>query len=411
MISFDNTTNAFVYKSTRELKKAYRLFWLMGKAWLVRLGTKILPWAVKQNIPFVRFLIRHTIFKEFVGGETLKKTMIVTNRLKQYHIGVILDYGVEGGKSDNRFDHSADEFIHAIRYAGTQKNIPFVSIKISSIARFTLLEKISSAMPQLEGKLIEQYTHVLGSLNEEEKREWNKVTARMMKICEIAHKQNIGLLIDAEETWIQNTIDAMSALLMQQFNRHWALVFNTIQMYRRDRMQFLADCYTTAVEEEFILGIKLVRGAYMEKERERAKLLNYPSPIVPEKKSCDREYNDAMAFCVNRLAVISLIVASHNEESNLLATQLLHQYKIPNNHPHIHFSQLYGMSDHVSFNLAKEGYLVSKYLPFGPLIDVIPYLMRRAEENTAVSGQTGRELQLIKKELRRRGTQIELSLF
>jgi proline dehydrogenase len=402
MIAFDNTTNAFVYKSTRELKRSYRLFWLMGKTWLVRLSSKILPWAVKWNIPFVRFIIRHTIFKEFVGGESLKKTVIVTNRLKHYHIGAILDYGVEGGNNDARFDNSADEFIHAIRHAATQQNIPFVSIKITGIARFALLEKINAAMQLVDGKLIEQYTNALSTLNEDEKKEWGKVTARMLKICEMAHSQHVGLLIDAEETWIQNTIDAMSTSLMQQFNHHWALVFNTIQMYRHDRMKFLTDSYKTAVEEEFILGIKLVRGAYMEKERERAKELNYPSPIVPDKKACDKAYNEAMTFCIDRLPIISLIVASHNEQSNLLATQLLHQHKIPNNHPHIHFSQLYGMSDHVSFNLAKEGYLVSKYLPFGPLTDVIPYLMRRAEENTAVSGQTGRELRLIRKELRRR---------
>jgi proline dehydrogenase len=402
MIAFDNTTNAFVYKSTRELKKAYRLFWLMGKTWLVRISTKILPWAVKWNIPFVRFLIRHTIFKEFVGGETLKKTIKVTNRLKHYHIDAILDYGVEGGNNDTRFDNSADEFIHAIQHAATQQNIPFVSIKISGIARFALLEKINAAMQQSTGKLIEQYITALSILTEEERKEWNKVTVRLLKICEIAYSKNIGLLVDAEETWVQDTIDAISFSLMQQFNRHWVLVFNTVQMYRHDRMKFLTGCYAAAVEESFVLGIKLVRGAYMDKERERAKEFNYPSPILPNKKSCDREYNEAMTFCINHLPIISLIVASHNEESNLLATQLLHQHKIPNNHPHIHFSQLYGMSDHISFNLAKEGYLVSKYLPFGPLTDVIPYLMRRAEENTAVSGQTGRELRLIRKELRRR---------
>src|ERR1700741_4270752 len=175
MIAFDNTTNAFVYKSTRELKKSYRLFWLMGKTWLVRLSSKLLPWGVKRNIPFVRFIIRYTIFKEFVGGETLKKTIKVTNRLKHYHIGAILDYGVEGGNNDVRFDNSADEFKHAIRHAASQQNIPFVSIKITGIARFALLEKINTTMQLMGGKLIERYTNALAALNEEEKKEWQKV--------------------------------------------------------------------------------------------------------------------------------------------------------------------------------------------------------------------------------------------
>jgi proline dehydrogenase len=402
MLSFNNTANAFAYKSTKELKKAYRLFWLMGKLWLVKIGTKIIPFAVKRNFPFVRVVIRNTIFKEFVGGETLKEITPVINKLNQYNVSVILDYGVEGGTNDISFDASTEEFIHAIHYAATQKNIPFISIKITGIAQFELLEKIATIMNEVHGTLLKRYAHALNVLNHEEKKEWDKVSARMLKICEAAFLNKIAVLVDAEETWIQDPIDVLTMVMMDSFNRQQVVLFNTIQMYRNDRRVFLEDCYKAAVEKGFILGIKLVRGAYMEKERLRAKQLNYPSPIQPDKETCDLAYNDAMQFCINHLDNISLIVGSHNEQSNLLSTQLMQQKNIPVNHPHIHFSQLFGMSDHISFNLAKEGYAVSKYLPFGPLKEVIPYLMRRAEENSSLGGQTGRELSLIKRELKRR---------
>jgi proline dehydrogenase len=239
-------------------------------------------------------------------------------------------------------------------------------------------------------------------LSTEEKKEWHKVRLRMLRVCEVAAAKNIAVLVDAEETWIQDPVDALTLLMTDTFNKNKTVIFNTIQLYRHDRLQFLKDCYTAAEERDFILGVKLVRGAYMDKERNRAAAMGYPSPIQPDKESSDKDYNEAVEFCVSHLEKISVIVASHNEYSNLYTTQLLDAKGLPHNHPHVHFSQLYGMSDNITFNLAKSGCSVSKYLPFGPIKDVIPYLMRRAQENSSVAGQTGRELGLIEKEIKRR---------
>ena len=224
----------------------------------------------------------------------------------------------------------------------------------------------------------------------------------MREICQAAADSRIGVLVDAEESWIQNTVDALTMQMMDAFNRDRVVVYNTIQLYRHDRLAFLKHSYEAAHEKGFVLGAKLVRGAYMEKERKRADQLSYPSPIQPNKEATDRDYDLGVTFCIQHIEDIALIVASHNENSNLLAARLLEQRNLPLNHPHVHFSQLYGMSDNITFNLAKAGCPVSKYLPFGPIKDVIPYLMRRAQENSSVSGQTGRELGLIKKELKRR---------
>jgi proline dehydrogenase len=241
-------------------------------------------------------------------------------------------------------------------------------------------------------------------LSDAEKEEWHKVKLRMQQLCEVADKKNIGILIDAEETWIQDPVDALTILMMDVFNKNKAVIYNTLQFYRHDRLQFLKDSLAAAEERNFILGIKLVRGAYMEKERNRAATMDYPSPIQADKQSTDNDFNSGVAFCIDHINKISVIVASHNEYSNLYTTQLLDKKELPHNHPHVHFSQLYGMSDNITFNLAKSGCSVSKYLPFGPIKDVVPYLMRRAQENSSVSGQTGRELGLIKKELQRRKT-------
>jgi len=240
-------------------------------------------------------------------------------------------------------------------------------------------------------------------LSEPEKEEWHRVRVRMLRICECANEKKIGVLVDAEETWIQDPVDALTLLMMDSFNKTGKIVYNRLQLYRTDRLKFLKDMYEAAVERNFIMGAKLVRGAYMDKERNRAAEMNYPSPIQPDKESCDRDYNAAVEFCIGHLDKIAVIVASHNEYSNFLTTKLLDEKGLPHNHSNVHFSQLYGMSDNITFNLAKAGCSVSKYLPFGPIEDVIPYLMRRAQENSSVSGQTGRELSLIKKELKRRG--------
>ena len=401
-ISFDNTEYAFAAKSNAELKKANFLFSIMGKPWLVNAALKITPLAINWHVPFTKTLIRKTIFNQFVGGETLDETAKVADKLEKYKVQVILDYGVEGKEGEANFEHARDEFKRVIDYAATQPNIPFMSVKVTGFARFSLLEKLDTAMHEATGTLMKRYLQAIELLTDIEKEEWHKVRLRTQQLCEAGDKKNIGVLIDAEETWIQDPVDALTILMMDVFNKKKPVIYNTLQFYRHDRLQFLKDSYTAAVERNFILGVKLVRGAYMERERNRAADMNYPSPIQPDKESCDNDYNAAVEFCVEHLDKTAVIVASHNEYSNLYTTQLLDKKELPHNHPHVHFSQLFGMSDNITFNLAKSGCSVSKYLPFGPIKDVIPYLMRRAQENSSVSGQTGRELILIKKELQRR---------
>lgn len=391
-ISFENTENAFAYKSDKELHGAKFLFKTMEYPWFVKLGTTLTPYVMKSGMPLVNSLIRKTIFKQFVGGETLEETANVGNLLGKYGIQVILDYGVEGKESEESFDHATEEFMRVINYASTQTNIPFISIKVTGLARFGLLQTLNEA-PRLRSGIHD---------HEEEIAEWDRVRDRMYTICELAAEKNIGVLIDAEESWIQDPIDRLCMEMMETFNKEKVIVYNTIQLYRHDRLHFLQLSYKIAKQQQFKLGIKLVRGAYMEKERERALEMGYGSPIQPNKEATDADFNKAVQFCFDHLEDISVIIASHNEASNLLAAQIMQERNIPHNHPHVHFSQLYGMSDNITFNLAKEGFKVSKYLPFGPLKDVIPYLMRRAKENSSVAGQTGRELSLIRKEIARR---------
>ena len=398
-ISFDNTEYAFAYKNNGDLKKARFLFSTMGVGWLVKLGTRLTPMVMRMKLP-VNGIIRNTIFQQFVGGETLEETAKVADKLQSFNVKVILDYGVEGKEGEENFEHAKDEFIKVIHYASTQSNIPFISIKVTGFARFSLLEKLdtlSTRSETLNGRVN------LQGLVESEKREWEKVRGRMTEIINQAAERNIGVLIDAEETWIQEPVDALAMEMMEMYNKRSVVVFNTIQLYRHDRLQFLHGSYRQAEQKGFLFGAKLVRGAYMEKERARAEALGYPSPIQPDKSATDRDYNLAVQFSIEHIGKLSLIVASHNEESNLYTTTLMNEKKLPLNHPHVHFSQLYGMSDNITFNLAKAGCSVSKYLPFGPISDVIPYLMRRAQENSSVSGHTGRELGLIRKELKRRG--------
>lgn len=397
-VSFENTENTFAYKSDKELRKARFLFKSMGIAPLVKLGVRFTPWAIRSGLP-IKGLIRNTIFQQFVGGETLEETLKVANKLQQFDVQVILDYGVEGKEGEESFDHACEEFIRVIRYAADKPNVPYISIKVTGLARFSLLEKLDAAATAKSG--YEGKVH-LEVLDENEKEEWKRVEQRVLRICEAAAQSDTGLLVDAEETWIQDPVDALTMQMMERFNKTKSVVMNTIQLYRHDRLQFLKDSYKEAQQKGFILGAKLVRGAYMIKERSRAEELGYPSPIQPNQDATNKDYNAALEFCVDHLDKISLMVASHNEYSNLFTTQLLDKKGLPHNHPHVHFSQLYGMSDHITFNLAKAGFSVSKYLPFGPIKDVIPYLMRRAQENSSVSGQTGRELGLIKKEIRRR---------
>jgi proline dehydrogenase len=391
-ISFDDTATAFAYKTNKELKQSRFLFTTMGYPLFVPLGTRITPLLMKGKLPFINKIVRNTIFKQFVGGETLEQTATIGSVLGKFGVQVILDYGVEGKEGEENFEFATQEFIRVINYAATQTNIPFISIKVTGLARQNLLQTLNDA-PRLRSGIHD---------NEVENAEWDRVAERMYRICEVAAQKNIGVLIDAEESWIQDPIDRITMEMMAEFNKEKAIVFNTIQLYRHDRLNFLKLSHRIATQQQFILGIKLVRGAYMEKERSRAWQKNYPSPIQQDKVATDKDFDEAVAFCINNIETISSIIASHNEQSNLKAVNLLQSKNVPLNHQHIHFSQLFGMSDNITFNLAKTGCNVSKYLPFGPIKDVIPYLMRRAQENSSVSGQTGRELSLIKKELRRR---------
>lgn len=401
-LSFDNTEIAFAHKTNNELKEAYRLFSVMGQQWLVKVGTSITPWLIKSGLP-VQGAIRNTIFKQFVGGETLTETAKVAGKLAQSGVQVILDYGAEGKEGEENLDHACDEFIRVIEYAASQTNIPYISIKVTGFARFALLEKLDGLMHASSAdSLVKRYLEALTKITKKEQQEWQRVTERMKKICVVAHEKKTGVLVDAEESWIQDPVDALTMLMMDEYNKNSMVIFNTIQLYRHDRLHFLHLSHKAAVERNFLLGVKLVRGAYMEKERKRATENGLASPIQPNKKATDNDYNAALSFCIENLERIGLIVATHNEYSNLLAVKLLEEAGLPHHHPHIHFSQLYGMSDNITFNLARSGCSVSKYLPFGPIKEVIPYLMRRAQENTSVKGQTGRELNLIKKELKRR---------
>jgi proline dehydrogenase len=402
-VSFENTANAFEYKSDKELKRAATLFRSMEYASLVWLGTRLTPWLVRSGLP-VKGMIRKTLFAQFVGGETLQETAAVASKLGEYHVQVILDYGVEGGNDgEEGFDHAVGEFNRVIDYAATQPNIPLISVKVTGIAQFSLLEKLDAGMKSYSGSLMKRYERVMQDLTDAERAEWERVGRRMRLIAQEAADQKVGVLVDAEETWIQDPVDVLTIRMMDEFNRGRMVVYNTIQLYRVDRLGFLKDSYEAAEQRGFILGAKLVRGAYMEKERKRAAAMGYPSPIQPDKVATDRDYDAGVEFCIERLDRVSLIVASHNEHSNWYAVQLLQRKGLALGHPHVHFSQLYGMSDNITFNLAKAGCAVSKYLPFGPIRDVVPYLMRRAQENSSMSGQTGRELGLIRKEMKRRG--------
>ncbi|MFN9590519.1 MAG: proline dehydrogenase family protein [Bacteroidota bacterium] len=390
-LSFENTQNAFAHLTDKELKNARFLFQSMSFPWLVQMGTRLTPFIMRTGLP-VHGLIRKTLFKQFVGGETLEETAGVAKTLDSFGVKVILDYGVEGKEGEEAFDTATEEFMRVIRYAATQTNIPFISIKVTGLARFGLLQTLNEA-PRLRSGIHD---------DEFERDEWNMVRERMYAICELAAEKQIGVLIDAEESWIQDPVDRLCIEMMQVFNKTAPVVYNTVQLYRHDRLAFLKMSHRIAKEKGFVLGLKLVRGAYMEKERARAREMGYDSPIQPDKAAADNDFNAAVRYCLENLSEMAVVIASHNEESNRLAAATMDELGIPHQHPRVHFSQLYGMSDHITFNMAKAGFAVSKYLPFGPIRDVIPYLMRRAQENSSVSGQTGRELTLIQRELQRR---------
>lgn len=388
-LNFNDTAIAFQALSNRDLRNARRLFKLMNYNGLVALGTLITQKALKYKLP-VNGLIKKTIFKQFCGGENLDEVKNVIDHLENFNVHAILDYGVEAKESEHDFDKTAGYLIQTIQYATKEPYINIISSKITGLIRFDLLDKISE---QIQGKT---------SLTKAEKAEYCKGLQRVESIAKTAHKAKVQIYFDAEESWIQPAIDKIVTQLMKQFNCEQPIVFNTIQLYRHDRLQFLKDAYADSLEDCYTLAVKLVRGAYMEKERARAQAMNYEDPIQPDKAATDRDFNLALDFCVKHLGKIAVSCATHNEVSTLHLANLIDKGTLANNHPLISFAQLYGMSDHLTFNLAKAGYYVAKYLPYGPVKEVIPYLIRRADENSSVDGQWSREFKLIEAEMKRR---------
>ena len=384
-VSFENTEIAFRSKSNGELRKSYYLFKLIGNPGLVGFGKFATDFALKLHIP-IGWAIKGNIFRQFCGGETIAECARATKILDQYHIGTILDYSVEGKESEKDFDATKEETLNTIRTAEGNANIPFCVFKVTGIARFELLENVNA------GK----------KLDEAEVGEWQRVRNRVDEICALAHDTGTPVFIDAEDSWIQDAIDGLADEMMEKYNHEKAIVFNTIQLYRHDRLAFLKTSFEHAKAKNYKIGVKLVRGAYMEKERKRAAEMNYRDPINENKDATDQEFNAAIDFCIEHLDRISICAGTHNEASSLRLATLMDEKNIPRNDPRIYFAQLFGMSDHISFNMADAGYNVAKYVPYGPIREVIPYLIRRARENTSVKGQTGRELSLILKEMKRR---------
>ena len=387
-VSFNNTEIAFSSQSDSDLRRSYWLFKLVSNPAFVSTGKWLTTIALSLHIP-IKWIIKPTIFKQFCGGETVGESRKKIEELEKYNIKSILDYSIEGKELEEDFDKCCDEIISIIREAKLNKSIGFSVFKPSGIASVALLEKISGEKG-------------LSALTEIEKKEFDRVHERFNRICLASFDANVPVFVDAEESWMQKAVDGLVNEMMKLYNKEKAIVYNTFQLYRTDRLENLIDCFLHAKNGNYFLGAKLVRGAYMEKERARAQKMNYKSPINNNKELTDHLYDGALRFCMSHLDRISFCCASHNEKSSMLVLDLMSEKNIHANHPHIYFSQLLGMSDHISYNLASAGYNVSKYVPYGPVRDVIPYLIRRAQENTSVKGQTGRELSLILKERERR---------
>lgn len=384
-LDFQDTATAFADKSNSELREKYRLFRMLNSPVLNAIGTRAAQFALAIGLP-VQGLIKETIFEQFCGGETIAECNDTIARLGASGIGTILDYSVEGKATEADFDRTKDEIIRTIERAKDDPNIPFAVFKVTGIAPLGTLERLS-ARKKLDAK---------------SQAKAERIHNRVEEICEHAYSVGQPVFIDAEESWIQDAVDRLAIEMMERFNQDKAMVFSTLQMYRTDRLQYLRDARKDAFRKGYMLGVKLVRGAYMEKERARATEKGSPSPIHPDKASTDEDYNAAIEYCMRHLDEIAFVAGTHNEKSTELVTRRMHEKGLPPNHSSIYFSQLYGMGDNLSYVLAKNGYNVSKYVPYGPIADAIPYLIRRAQENSSASGQMSRELQMIARELKRR---------
>ena len=381
---FTNTQAAFSLKNDRELDRAYYLFKIIQNRSLVKIGTSLTNFALNLHLP-VEGLIRATVFDHFCGGTTKEDCLPVMERMHAKGVSSVLDYSVEGKEDDAHFDDAMNMTLKIIEFAKHNRAIPFAVFKPTGFGRLALYEKVGKQ-----------------ELSPAEQVEWGRVVQRYEKVCEKAAENDICVMVDAEESWMQDAADELVEGLMRKYNKNKALIFNTLQMYRHDRMAYLKSLHECAKAEGFHIGMKLVRGAYMEKENERAQQLGIPSPICPTKQATDLNFDAAVNYMMEHLESMAIFAGTHNEESSLKLMELMERCGIAKNDQRIWFGQLYGMSDNISFNLAKHGYNVAKYLPFGPVREVMPYLIRRAEENTSVEGQTSRELELIKTERERR---------
>lgn len=384
-VNFENTETAFRDQSNASLKQAYQLFKVMNNRRLVNIGKHLVNFAFAVHFP-IEGIIRNTIYKHFVGGVSIEDCSKTITRLARYNVDSILDYAQEGEESEDAFNATCREVIRTVEFVGNHKNVPFSVFKITGVARFDLLAKVSEQQP----------------LTDEERAEFRSVEERVDAIFRRGFELDVPVLIDAEETWIQPVLDDMVMNLMSRYNKEKAIVQNTYQMYRHDSIERIKQHHRMALEGGFKFGLKIVRGAYMEKERNRAAERGYPSPIQPDKPATDRDFDDITRYFIEHLDSIDFMVATHNEESSLLLARLIDEYNLPRNHRGIYFSQLYGMSDHITYNLAEQGYNVAKYVPYGAVKTMMPYLFRRAEENSSVKGQTNRELKMIRTEIKRR---------
>lgn len=387
MLSFNNTEIAFSGKTNNDLNRSYWLFKMVSNPTFVNIGQVLTNFSIKIHLP-IKGLIKATIFKQFCGGETIEECDKTVKELGRFKIGTILDYSVEGKETEHDFEACTTETIATIAKAKNDSLIPFCVFKVTGLARLGLLEKVTAGQ----------------TLTSDEKKEFERIENRVDRICKAAHDTGTPVFIDAEESWIQKAIDDLANKMMATYNIQKPIVYNTFQMYCKDKLAYLKHSFGIAHQNNYYLGAKLVRGAYMEKERARATEKKYPSPIQDKKEDTDKDYDAALLFCVENIDRIAICAGTHNENSSMNLVQLMKDKSIPESNKHIFFSQLLGMSDHISFNLANAGYNVAKYVPYGPVNEVLPYLIRRAQENTSVKGQTGRELSLIIKEKQRRKT-------
>lgn len=386
-IDFTNTEIAFSAKSDKELKKMAKLFSLMNKSALVNVGSKLGLIAIKLRLPFVDYIVKQTIFQQFCGGENLNDCQKSIDTLYKNNTLTILDFGAEGKSEEEELNNVMSETIRAIEFAASNVSVPVISTKITGMVDNGILIKLQNKEQLSSG----------------EQKEYEALLERIDKVCSKAAELEVGVFVDAEESWLQDPIDNLVMDMMAKYNNDRVNIYNTYQLYRHDKLEDLKAHHKIATEGGFLFGAKLVRGAYMEKERERASEMNYKSPIQPDKASTDRDFDAGIDYCVRNYKNIASCCASHNLESNRKQAALIDEMGLDKAHPHFNFCQLYGMSDHITFNVGKAGYNVAKYVPYGPIRDVVPYLIRRAQENSSVTGEMSRELSLIKSEIKRRG--------